>query len=65
MKKDPIIILGAARSGTKMLRKALASHPDLHAIPYDINYVWKYGSYQLPHDELRPEHATYAARSPF
>ena len=52
----PVIILGAARSGTKMLRGALASHPELSAIPFDINFIWKYGHYGLDHDELGAEH---------
>lgn len=51
----PIIVIGAARSGTKMLRAAIAAHPDVQAIPYDINYVWKYGNYDLEHDELGAE----------
>ena len=49
---DPIIIIGAARSGTKILRAALSSHPEMVAIPYDINYVWKYDNYDIDHDEL-------------
>lgn len=48
----PVIIIAAARSGTKMLRAALASSPDLMEFPYDINYIWKYGNYHISHDEL-------------
>jgi hypothetical protein len=54
----PVVLLGAARSGTKALRAALAAHPRLDAVPHDINYVWKYGHYALPHDELRPDQLT-------
>lgn len=50
----PVIILGAARSGTKMLRNAIASHPKLVSVPHDINFVWKFGNYAIPHDELTP-----------
>lgn len=50
----PIIILGAARSGTKLLRGILASHPGLSAVPWDVNFIWKYGNYGIPHDELEP-----------
>lgn len=54
----PIVILGAARSGTKALRAALAAHPALTAVPHDVNYIWKYGHYRVPHDELRREQLT-------
>lgn len=56
--RRPIVVLGAARSGTKMLRDALASHPGLTAVPYDINYVWKFDNYAVPHDELSAAHVT-------
>ena len=51
---DPVIILGAARSGTKILRDTIAAHPSLVSIPYDISFVWKYGVYHIKHDELSP-----------
>jgi len=56
--RRPVVVLGAARSGTKMLRDALTAHPRLGAVPYDINYVWKFGNYAQPHDELTPEQLT-------
>ena len=56
--EGPIVILGAARSGTKMLRDVLAAHPSLTAVPHDINFVWKYGNYDLDHDELTPAQLT-------
>ncbi len=52
--KPPIIILGAARSGTKFLRSLIALHPEVIAVPYDVNFIWKYGNYRVGHDELRP-----------
>lgn len=52
-----VVILGAARSGTKLLRDLLASHPAACAVPYDVNFVWKYGNFDVPHDELEPGHA--------
>jgi len=58
--RDPIIVLGAARSGTKMLRDAIGSHPRLIAIPHDINFIWKYGNYRINHDCLNPEDVTPA-----
>ena len=54
----PVIILGAARSGTKLLRSVLASHPGMVAIPHDINFIWKYGNYRITHDELTPANVT-------
>jgi len=55
---EPIIILGAARSGTKILRDTIAAHPLLVPIPYDVNFVWKYGLYDIKHDELSPDELT-------
>lgn len=49
-----IIILGAARSGTKILRSAVGAHRQVKAVPHDINFVWKFGNYRVPHDELQP-----------
>lgn len=54
----PVILIGAARSGTKMLRDTIALHPQMDKIPYDINYVWRLGNEKLPHDELTPAMAT-------
>jgi hypothetical protein len=54
----PVIVLGAARSGTKMLRDAIAAHQAMVAIPYDINFVWKYSNYSIKHDSLTPDHVT-------
>lgn len=51
----PIIIIGAARSGTKMLRGILASHPDVATFPSEIDYIWKYGNEKHPNDELTPD----------
>lgn len=52
--ENPIIIIAAARSGTKMLRSALKASPEIVAFPYDINYIWKFGNFQIDHDELTP-----------
>ncbi|GJL65248.1 MAG: sulfotransferase [Nitrospirales bacterium] len=54
----PVIILGAARSGTKIFRDVIATHPSLVAIPHDVNFVWKYGNYHMSHDQLTPDHVT-------
>ncbi len=49
---QPIIIIGAARSGTKYLRDILATAPNAEKVPYDINYIWRYGSEDHPDDAL-------------
>lgn len=53
----PIIIVAAGRSGTKLLRGILASHPEVVCFPREINYIWRHGNASFPTDELRPEHA--------
>lgn len=51
-RQRPIIILGAARSGTKFLRDTLAASNAVACTPYDLNYVWRYGNEAFPNDEL-------------
>ena len=51
---QPVIILGAARSGTKYLRDILAQAPNAARVPYDIGYIWRYGSEDHPDDVLPP-----------
>lgn len=52
----PVIILGAGRSGTNMLRDVLCSLPNYGTWPCDeINYIWRHGNMQLPVDELDAE----------
>jgi hypothetical protein len=56
----PVFIIGAGRSGTKFLRDVLAASRDVNAIPYDVNFIWRHGNEQFPHDALAPEAATPA-----
>lgn len=54
----PVVILGAGRSGTNMLREVLCSLPGFGTWPCDeINYIWRHGNKRMEHDELGPEHA--------
>jgi hypothetical protein len=53
----PIIILGAARSGTGLLIGSLARHPDLAWIE-EPNFVWKSYNADVGHDMLPPTRAT-------
>ena len=48
----PVIIIAAARSGTKLLRRIIASADEFGGCPYDANYVWKLGNLEILHDEL-------------
>ena len=52
----PVILIGAARSGTKILRDILAASTGVRAVPYDVNYVWRYGA--EGDDMLDPETLT-------
>jgi hypothetical protein len=58
--QTPIIIVGAGRSGTKLLRGVLGQHPSLIAFPREINYIWRYKNARCPTDELSAEQATPA-----
>ena len=49
---SPIFIISSARSGSKLLRDLLISSGELSCYPYDVNYVWKYGNFNINHDEL-------------
>jgi Sulfotransferase family len=57
---QPVIIIGAARSGTNMLREALARFDGVATWPCDeINAIWRYRNFAFPTDEL-PAHAASA-----
>ncbi len=54
----PIIVLGAPRSGTNLLRDTLTRLPGLGTWPCDeINPIWRHGNARWPDDELTPEQA--------
>ncbi|MFT5496106.1 MAG: hypothetical protein ACI9TH_001503 [Kiritimatiellia bacterium] len=58
--QDPIIVIGAARSGTKFIRDILGASHDLAVVPYDVNFIWRLGNEQVPHDRLTPEQVSDA-----
>jgi hypothetical protein len=58
MSPKHIVIIGAARSGTKMLRAALATASGAGAVPYDIGYVWRVGNERARDDALDPSQIT-------
>ena len=41
IKKPDFLIIGAAKSGTTSLAAALAKHPDLYILPYEVHYFSK------------------------
>lgn len=64
----PVVIIGAPRSGTNMLRDLLTSLPGVATWPCDeINYIWRHGNVRYPSDEFtadmgRPEVCRYIRR---
>lgn len=60
---EVVIIVGAPRSGTNMLRDALSALPGFTTWPCDeINLMWKHGNRGVPSDELVPAQATPEVR---
>lgn len=53
-----IFVVGAARSGTKIVRDVLSAAADVGAVPFDVSFVWKHGHGSVPHDVLSPESLT-------
>jgi hypothetical protein len=57
MVERPIIIIGAGRSGTKLLRTVLSVAPEVAIFPREINYIWRHGNAGYPTDVLTPDYA--------
>lgn len=53
-----VIVLGAARSGTTLLRNLIAAHPAVGAVPFDVNHIWRIGNEHHIDDVLLPASAT-------
>lgn len=52
----PVVIIGAGRSGTNMLRDILTKFDNVFTWPCDeINYIWRYGNRDEITDEFEPE----------
>lgn len=59
----PVVIIGAPRSGTNMLRDVLTALPDVGTWPCDeINYIWRHGNVAFPTDELGAQQAKPAIK---
>jgi hypothetical protein len=58
-----LLIIGAPRSGTNMLRDAICRLPGFATWPCDeINYIWRHGNARWPSDALPAELATPPVR---
>lgn len=60
---QPIILIGAGRSGTKIIRDVLGTHADIDTVPFDVNYIWRIGLLGTEDDKLSPEMLTSKNRS--
>lgn len=59
LQASPVVIIGAGRSGTNMLRDVLTRLDGITTWPCDeINYIWRHGNRNYPTDELQREQAT-------
>lgn len=47
-----VILIGAARSGTKLLRDSLGAQAGICVVPYDVNFIWRLGHEGRTSDEL-------------
>lgn len=48
----PLIVVGAGRSGTTLIREALMQHKDVASFEFEMNALWKYGNEHIDHDML-------------
>lgn len=59
MNSTNVIIIGAPRSGTNLLRDMLVALPGVGTWPCDeINYIWRHGNLRYPSDDFAPDMAT-------
>lgn len=64
MTASNVIIIGAPRSGTNMLRDVLCQFEGVSTWPCDeINYLWRHGNVRYPSDEIPAERATPAVQT--
>lgn len=62
-KYQPVVILGAGRSGTNLLRDGITLFLDVATWPCDeVNYLWRYGWKNHPTDEFTRDMATETLR---
>ncbi|WP_404297329.1 sulfotransferase family protein [Halomonas sp.] len=64
MSYQPVVIIGAPRSGTNMLRDVLCKFEGVATWPCDeINYLWRHGNVRHSSDEIPAERATPAVKA--
>ena len=57
--RPPVIVIGAGRSGTNMLRDLLVALPNFATWPCDeINYIWRHGNREFATDQFSREMAS-------
>lgn len=49
---SPLIVVGAGRSGTTLIRETLMQHKDVSSFEFEMNALWKYGNEGVSHDML-------------
>lgn len=54
----PVFLIGAGRSGTKLLRSVVAAAAEYQPVEFDVPYIWRYGNEDHPDDAIPPERAT-------
>lgn len=57
-----VFLVGAPRSGTKLLRDTLSRHPDVAAVPLSLNHLWRRGMEDVEHDAYSVSRLTPAQR---
>lgn len=63
MNYETVIVIGAPRSGTNILRDVLCELSGVATWPCDeINYIWRHGNIRYPSDEFSPELARPSVR---
>jgi sulfotransferase family protein len=64
MEYRPLVIIGAPRSGTNMLRDVLCSFDRVSTWPCDeINYIWRHGNVRYLSDEIPESRSVPGVRS--
>lgn len=64
MSYQPVVIIGAPRSGTNMLRDVLCQFDGVATWPCDeINYIWRHGNVRYPSDEMPEKRVTPEIRA--
>lgn len=62
-RSETLVIIGAGRSGTNMLRDLLCGMPGVGSWPCDeINYIWRHGNRDAATDELPASAATESVK---